>query len=333
METKNIQTTFNKFFVRKKFKTDKRFIVFLIFVLISTIFWLLNQLEKEYETEVTFPVRYINFPKDKILVNDLPKNFNIRVQGFGYRLVEYKISNTFLPFVVDVNKLTLKLYSRRDYVKLYSLTRNLSDKIEQQISSELQILAIQPDTLFFDFADRINKKVQVISKINAVPATQYMIKNDIKINPDSIIISGAYPIIDTIDQVHTQKIDLNNLSKDYLGNVALQKIENVDFSDQEVEIFISVEKFTEGNVKVPLKVKNVPDSLILRTFPNEISISYFIALSNYDKVLPQFFEAVVDYKDLNRQNSKVKVKVTNSPEYVRSLRFYPQTVEYLIERK
>lgn len=333
METKNVEDNIKRFFGRRKFKTDKRFIVFLIFVLISTIFWLLNQLEKEYETEVTFPVRYINFPKDKILVNDLPKHFDIKVRGYGYKLVEYKISNTFLPFVIDVNTLTLRLYSRQDYVKLYSLTRNLSDKIEQQISSELQILAIQPDTLFFDFADRIHKKVPVLSKINAMPATQYMIKNGVEIDPDSITISGAHPIIDTINQVFTQKIDLNNLSKDYSGKVALQKINNVDFSEQDVEVLISVEKFTEGSVKVPLEVKNVPDSLILRTFPNEITISYFVALSNYDKVLPQFFEAVVDFEDLNRQNSKVKVKVTNSPEYIKSLRFYPQTVEYLIERK
>ncbi len=333
MDKKNIVDHIKKFFARRKFKADKKFIIFLIFVLISTIFWLLNQLEKEYETDVTFPVRYINFPEDKILVNDLPKHFDIRVQGYGYKLVEYKISNTFLPFVIDVNSLTLRLHSRQDYVKLYSLTRNLSDKIEQQISSELQILSIQPDTLFFDFADRINKRVPVLSKINAIPATQYMIKNGVEINPDSITISGANPIIDTIQQVFTQKIELNNLNKDYSNQVPLQKINHVDFSDKEVEILISVEKFTEGNIKVPIELKNVPDSLILRTFPNEITVSYFIALSNYDKVLPEFFEVVVDYDDLDLQNSKVKVKVTNSPEYIRSLRFYPKTVEYLIERK
>ncbi|MEE4197925.1 MAG: hypothetical protein V2I54_09780 [Bacteroidales bacterium] len=307
--------------------------MFLIFVFISTIFWFLNQLEQEYETEVTLPVRYTSFPKDKILVNELPRQFDIRVKGYGYKLLEYKISNKFLPFVIDVNTITMRLYSRKDYVKFYALTRNLSDKIEQQLSSELKIITIQPDTLFFDFADRIHKKVPVISKVKPIPASQYLIKGDLKLDPDSIIISGANPIIDTIQQVYTREIELPDLTKDYKESIAIDKYDQVDYSDEEVEIAISIEKFTEGSLKIPLKVKNVPDSLVLRTFPNEISVSYFVALSDYDKVLPQFFDAEVDFNEINFTDNKAKVKITGSPEYIRSLRFYPQAVEYLIERK
>jgi len=331
--TKNIEDNIKNFFSKRIFKYDKRLFVFLIFVIIATIFWFLNQLEQEYETNVTLPVRYTNFPEDKILVNDLDKYFDIRVKGFGYKLLEYKISNKFLPFVIDVNSITMRMYSRKDYVKFYALTRNLSDKIEQQLSSELQIITIEPDTLFFDFADRIHKKVPVVSRVKPLPASQYMIKDQILINPDSITISGANPIIDTINQVYTKKVEINDLTQNFQEFVAIQRYDNVDYSEEKVKISIMIEKFTEGNLKVPLKVKNVPDSLILRTFPDEISVSYFVALSDYDKVLPQFFDAEVDYNNININNNKVKVNVTNWPDYIRSLRFYPQAVEYLIERK
>lgn len=330
---KNIVDNIKKFFVRRNFKSDKRIFVFLIFVFIATIFWFLNQLEQEYETEVTLPIRYTNFPKDKILVNEMPKYFDIRVKGYGYKLLEYKISNKFLPFVIDLNTLPMRLYSQKDYVKFYSLTKNLSNKIEQQISSELQIISIQPDTLFFDFTERVSKKVPVVSKVNPIPASQYMIKGNILIKPDSITISGANPIIDTINQIYTKEVKIPDLTKNYKQNIAIDRYDNIDYSDEKVEISITVEKYTEGSLKVPLKVKNVPDSLVLRTFPNEISVSYLVALSDYDKVLPQFFDAEVDYNDINLNQNKIKVKVTNSPEYIRSLRFYPQAVEYLIERK
>jgi YbbR domain-containing protein len=227
----------------------------------------------------------------------------------------------------------MRLYSQKDYVKFYSLTKNLSNKIEQQISSELQIISIQPDTLFFDFTERVSKKVPVVSKVNPIPASQYMIKGNILIKPDSITISGANPIIDTINQIYTKEVEISDLTKNYKQNIAIDRYDNIDYSDEKVEISITVEKYTEGSLKVPLKVKNVPDSLVLRTFPNEISVSYLVALSDYDKVLPQFFDAEVDYNDINLNQNKIKVKVTNSPEYIRSLRFYPQAVEYLIERK
>jgi len=331
--SKNIEDNIKKFFARRNVKPDKRFIIFLIFVFIATIFWFLNQLEQEYETEVTLPVRYTSFPKDKILVNELPKYFDIRVKGFGYKLLEYKISNKFLPFVIDVNSITLRMYSRKDYIKFYALTRNLSDKIEQQLSSELQIIKIQPDTLFFDFADRIHKKVPVVSKVNPLPASQYMIKGNVLMNPDSVTISGANPIIDTINKIYTKEVEVSDLAKNYQEQIALEQYSNVDYSDEKVEVSITLEKYTEGSIKVPLKVNNIPDSLVLRTFPDEVSVSYFVALSDYDKVLPQFFDAVVDYNDINFNNNRVKVKITNSPDYIRSLRFYPQAVEYLIERK
>lgn len=333
MVAKNIEDNIKKFFTRKNLKSDKRIFVFLIFLSIATIFWFLNQLEKEYETEVSLPVRYTNFPNDKILINDLPKFFSIRVKAYGYKLLEFKISNKFLPFVIDVNSITMRLYSRQDYVKFYSLTKNIADKIEQQLSSELQIISIQPDTLFFDFAERIYKKVPVVSKLNPIPASQYMIKGNIVLNPDSITISGASPIIDTINQVYTKKVEIKDLVKNYTDEIPLEKFNNVDYSNEQVEISITIEKYTEGNLKVPLHVKNVPDSLVLRTFPNDITVSYFVALSDYDKVLPQFFDAIVDYNDINIKNNKAKVRITNSPEYIRSLRFYPQTVEYIIERK
>jgi hypothetical protein len=331
--TTNIEDNIKNFFARRDFKADKRIFVFLIFVFLATIFWFLNQLEQEYETEVTLPIRYTNFPKDKILVNEMPKYFDIKVKAYGYKLLEYKISNKFLPFVIDVNTLTMRLYSRQDYVKFYSLTKKLTDKIEQQLSSELQIISIQPDTLFFDFADRISKKVPVVSKVKPVPASQYMIKGNVLITPDSITISGANPIIDTINQIYTQEVEITDLTKNHKQHIAIDRYEGIDYSDEKVEISVSVEKYTEGSLKVPLKVKNVPDSLVLRTFPNEISVSYLVALSDYDKVLPQFFDAEVDYHDINFSQNKIKVKITNSPEYIRSLRFYPQAVEYLIERK
>ena len=76
----------------------------------------------------------------------------------------------------------------------------------------------------------------------------------------------------------------------------------------------------------------MPDSLIVRTFPKEVNVTYFVALSDYDKVVPQLFEAVVDYNESIGQE-KLNVKIVNSPDYIQSLRFNPKSVEFIIEKK
>jgi len=330
---KNIEDNIRKFLDKRNIKADRRLIVFLFFVVLSSIFWFLNQLEEEYVTEISLPVRYTNFPSDKILVNDLPNHFDLRVRAHGYKLLEYKISNKFLPFSINVNSLTLRMHSQSNYSKFFSLTRLLNRNIEDQLRSELEIVSISPDTLFFEFADRIFKKVPVLSQLNLVPASQYMIKGNIQFDPDSITISGANPIVDTIDQVYTKQLDLLDLNANYIDEVDLAKISNVNFSDKEVDVIISIEKFTEGSQKVKLNVINVPDSLMIKTFPKEITVTYFVALSDYEKVLPQLFEAVVDYNEIANQDNKLNISIHNFPDYIQSLRYNPKSVEFIIERK
>ncbi|MFC2151605.1 hypothetical protein ACFLSE_03685 [Bacteroidota bacterium] len=333
MVAKNIEDNIKRFLEKKNFKADRRLIIFLFFVVLSTIFWFLNQLEKEYVAEISLPVRYTNFPNHKILVNELPNHFELRVRAYGYKLLEYKISNKFLPFSINVNSLTLRLYSQSSYDKLFSLTRLLNKEIEDQISSELEIVSISPDTLFFEFADRIFKKVPVVSKLNPVPSTQYMIRGKIQFEPDSITISGANPIIDTIDCVYTRQDDLLDLNADYNKDIKLEKINSVNFSEDKVDVSINIEKFTEGSQIVKLNIINVPDSLIVRTFPKEVTVTYFVALDDYEKVIPQLFEAVVDYSEITNQENKLNISIKNSPEYIQSLRYKPKSVEYIIERK
>ncbi len=333
MVAKNIEDNIRKFLDKKNLKADRRLIIFLFFVVLSTIFWFLNRLEEEYVTEISLPVRYTDFPDDKILVNDLPNHFDLRVRAHGYKLLEYKISNKFLPFSINVNSLTLRMHSQSNYAKFFSLTRLLHRDIEDQLRSELEIVSISPDTLFFEFADRIFKKVPVVSQLNLVPASQYMIKGNIQFDPDSITISGADPIVDTIYQVYTKQLDLLDLNANYTDEIDLTKINNVNFSDEEVNVIINIEKFTEGSQKVKLNVINVPDSLIIKTFPKEIMVNYFVALSDYEKVLPQLFEAVVDYNEIANQGNKLNISIQNFPDYIQSLRFSPKSVEFIIERR
>ncbi len=333
MVAKNIEDNIKKFLNKKNLKADRRLIVFLFFVALATLFWFLNQLEEEYVTEISLPVRYTNFPSDKILANELPNHFELRVRGYGYKLLEYKISNKFLPYTIDVNSLALRMHAQSSFAKFFSLTSLLSQDIEDQISSELEIVSIRPDTLFFEFADRIFKKVPVVSDLSAVPAAQYMIRGKIQFSPDSIIVSGADPIIDTIDRVYTKTSELVDLSDDYQDEIQLKRISNVKFSEDEVKVNINIEKFTEASQIIPLNVINVPDTLVIRTFPKDITITYHVALSDYEKVVPQLFEVVVDYNESSNPENKLSISILNSPEYIRSLRFSPKKVEYIIEKR
>ncbi|MGE0090493.1 MAG: CdaR family protein [Bacteroidales bacterium] len=318
---------------RKKLIPDKRIAVFLFFVFVSALFWFLNQLEATYETNISYPVRFENFPKNKIIVGEMPDHFTVRVKARGFKILEYKISNTFLPYVIDVSKLTLRFHSSNKNSTFFTLTRMLEDNIESQMGADFQVLSIEPDTLFFDFTKIATKKVPVYSPINAETDPQYMIKGKVIFDPDSVLISGAKQNIDTIKQVLAEDIKIERLSKDFTDELDIIPIKNVDISNSSANILIRVEKFTEGSQLVEIKTLNVPDSLFLRVFPNETTVSYHVGLSDYKKVIPQLFDIIVDYNDIKSQPQKLNLKINNHPDYLQSVRIFPTSVEYIIERK
>jgi hypothetical protein len=82
-----------------------------------------------------------------------------------------------------------------------------------------------------------------------------------------------------------------------------------------------------------VSIVNVPDSLRVVTFPREINITCQVGLSNYERLQPAMFLAVVDYSDLTGGSTRVAVDLARYPEFITSLKYTPKTLEYLIERK
>ncbi len=314
-------------------RLDRRFIVFSIFIVISTIFWFLIKLEEEYQSDIRFPVRFTNFPENKVLVGDVPREVQLEVRSRGYKLLEYKLNNIILPLVIDLNAYPLKLDSRDDNGGLFLLTRDLRYVIEKQLSTEVEVVEIEPDTLFFEFASRIRKQVQVVPNIKIEPAKQFMKTSGINIDPDSIFISGPSNILDTIIVIKTQEKAFTNLSENLDEEIALEELENVKYSRNTVRIQQQIKEYTEAQVSIPIEPLNVPDSLILRPFPEAVNLKCFVALDDYEKVIPAAFNAVIDYTTISNESDQLKIKLTESPSFARQIRLTPEYCDYIIEKR
>jgi hypothetical protein len=98
----------------------------------------------------------------------------------------------------------------------------------------------------------------------------------------------------------------------------------------EVEVIIPVEEFTESisSVRViPLSNK----SIYIKTFPESVEVSYWVALNDYRKVRPGMFRAVADIDSvLGNGTNKVQVRLEEAPELAKNIRISPEKVEFII---
>lgn len=84
---------------------------------------------------------------------------------------------------------------------------------------------------------------------------------------------------------------------------------------------------------VPLVIKNLPDSLLIRLFPHSIDITFDVGLSRYEVVSDTSFSFSVDYEQIKDNPASLKIMLDKQPGHIKDLIFTPETVEYLIEKK
>ncbi len=318
---------------RKKITLNRKVLIFFFFLMLSVLFWFLTALNKDdYVTSISYPVFFSQFPEDKVLVNDIPDRLELTVNASGFTLLSFQLKSRLTPITFAVNSFSPNRF-KNDPNSLYILTSNAKDDIARQLSSEIDILDIKPDSLIFIFADRIKKQVPVVPSLDLRFEQQFMQVGPYILEPDSVTISGPEVIVDSILAVETETFRKLSINESFNQELSLLSVNKIDINPVEIWLKVPVEKFTEASFKIPIEVVNLPDSLILRTFPGKVNITCQVGLSAYESLNEHLFRAVIDYGDVGSMlGSKLQVNLVKIPDYIQAVNYSPTSVEYILEK-
>lgn len=307
--------------------------IFLVFLFLSGCFWVLNALQKDnYTTEVSFPIKFSNVDANEIVNGSLKRDLILKIKGGGFKILPYHLKQQFAAKSIDISNLNRVTINGVEGAYLNS--KDYYQLIEGKLAVGVELVSITPDTLFIPLTERVTKSLPV--KVNASISfeQQCQLSGAISVVPDSIMVAGAQDVLDTMSFVSTRSITFENLSDTIVRNVLLEKPDDVELTTKRVVVTLPVEPFTEASINVPIVANNLPDSLILKAFPAEVSISYHLGLSRplYEN---DDFNAVVDFNniDLNSLPRRLKVKINDHPGQIHNMIYQPLFVEYLLERK
>ncbi len=314
----------------KRAKLNPNSFTFFFFLLVSAVFWFFNALSNDYVSIIKVPVKFINFPENKLVVEDFVDHVNVKVVANGYLFLKYK-SGTFNEAVINLQVHSIYKVSESDEKRFYLLTSTIKNEIATLFEGKTEIKSISPDSIVFDLDEVIKKKVPVFRNFSVNYRKQFMLKNKIIINPDSIFIRGVQSVLDTINSVYTIKKVFNDVHDSLNFDIGLNKITGVEFSNNSVKCNISVEEFAELNFILPINVVNQPDGFNLKLFPSEAKVICNVGFSEYRQVFKQQFSFTANYNDIKDNPERIKIYLEKSPENISSMRHYPISVEYLVE--
>ena len=298
---------------------------FLVFLVISTAAWFLVKLSEDYVTQTTFRVLIEEVPAEKWVSSDeqfVKMSLNID----GFHTLRYKMIREPNRFVtIPLSEVPYRLESNNTYS--FS-SQYVTEKVAERLGITASDITMNDAKVYFTMDALKSKVVPVVLQSNIATARQYDIYGIPMIDPSSVTIFGPQEVIDSIKLVRTELLSRDNVNQSFNATLPLDLLDgHIHSNTKEVKVEVQVEKYTEMDVEVPIKVA---DSLKVRFFPEMMSVKCLVAMRDYASITPENFTVAVDRQQLKAMQPLLDVRLASWPPTVQILSTRPDKVEYLI---
>jgi hypothetical protein len=302
---------------------NKKINVFLLFLLLAIVILIFSKLSKEYTKTLVFTIEKVNVPQEDIILNDsVPLNITLKTNGFNWFSFYFSKPKIRIDFSKDVTK--------KDSVFIWHKSRAYISNT--QFDKNIEVLNISPETLLFRYGINMVKKVPVKLNSNIKYAPGFDVSEPFVLEPDSIVVVGPKAIVTSIDYIETMQAKLSDIHTNLSEIVKLKLPKNnsdLTFSNDAITLKVKVEKFTEGTLKIPITLINVPENIKLKFFPKEVSVSYYVSLSNFNSITKKDFEVVCDYSKVVNNQYLMVPEFVKVPEMVKNAKINQQRIEFI----
>ena len=295
--------------------------MFISFILISFIIWFFKKFSKEYQEEIKMKIEIIDVPKSYIIssISDSILNLNLKATGFQF-LYYYFLDNTI--------KISFQKAAYSNNIGFLEIASQFN-KLQDQLLGDTQILSFFPSEIKISYQPEFSKSVPVvIPKFNL--DVGYSITR-IKLNPDSIIVTGPENLLRNFNHV-----DLNYKNELPIKSNVIQKIPviqkekklNYNYTEVNVELFVDL--FSEKTLNIPISVSNFPKGMVLKLFPSEVELVFSSTISNLKIIKPSDFKVGFNYDSIVKGKKTAEIKLLNVPATAENIRLNPKNVFFLI---
>jgi YbbR domain-containing protein len=182
----------------------------------------------------------------------------------------------------------------------------LADMIREKVGpSGINVLAVQPAMMRTVVEERITRMVPIQVQRGFSYRGQYNLVGNVFSSPDSVRISGARSIVDSITYWPTELLELSNINSDISATVPLLRIPTILMSDiTETVVSARVSEYTEGEQRVRIEVADLPFGTDVSFSPAYVTVRYTIPIEEYAQSQTEpLFSAIVPYGDIRTDSS------------------------------
>ena len=307
-------------------RTNKHsFFTFLVFLAISTAAWFLVKLSENYVTQTSFRLFLVEAPADK-WVSSEGQSVKMSLNIDGFHTLRYKMirePNRVVSIPLDEVPYRLENGNTYSFSSQY-----VAEKLAENLGIAAADITMNDDKVYFTMDALKSKVVPVVLQSDIKTLRQYDLYGVPVLDPASVTIFGPQEVIDSITVVKTELLSMSNVSQNFTATVLLDLLGGrIKSNIKEVKAEVQVEKYTEMDVEVPIKVKG---DVRVRFFPETMSVKCLVAVRDYASITPEHFRVAVDKRQMEAMQPLLDVRLASWPPTFQILSTRPDKVEYLI---
>lgn len=262
------------------------------------------------------------------MVDTPPGELGVRIRANGFQLLRYQLSP---------KKIKIDLREVRQGNNGYFISpQSYRNQIEQQLSQGIGLLEVPSDTIFLNFQKMQSKTVPVRIPAGLDFAQNYMLEGELLLEPGQVHLLGPPSEIDSIDVVFTEPMPITGIKEDFKQELSIDsryRYPNTEFSQDRIQVSGSVFRFSEAVIEVPVEVINLPDSMVVQTFPSTVGVLCKGRIEGLKSLVSDNFRLIADYNAPSSENGRLMLKLAAQPEGVHETQLLETSVEFITKRE
>lgn len=284
---------------QSSFSTSEKVLVIIIAYIIAIGSWIMVNLDRDFNLNLKLDLTTGEIAENLALASPIPTTVDVNISGEGWMLLNLYNSPPTIPLTLDNQNI------------------DLESQVQSIISTypNINITRVQPSNLNVQIETKISKKVPIELRTNVEFSRQFNFVGPPVIRPDSVVVTGAQSRIDAIDSWPTQVFEQDDVRESISTILALEAPPSVlELNMNSTRLSARVSEFTEGELRLSLRVRGLPPGREVVFNPSTITVRYDVPIEEYQgsQDTPPF-AAFVDYSDLINDTTGL---VTPTVEYI-----------------
>ena len=248
----------------------KRWVQFLLCVLLSAGFWLVLNMSQRYVAIVSVPVVATSNIEGRSAVSTSEATVTAQVGATGFRHLFLSRKH---KRAVQVNFASADF--RHDEGEWYSIPNaNLYRYSAQLFGDDASVESFISEDISFSFPEETYKKVPVRPVLSLSFEPQFMAQTPMSLQPDSVLVYGEPSRLENLSYVQTKPLELSELRSSVHGKVRLEPPSGVRLSHQESIYSMEVSRFVEIRTEERIGTRNVPSRVDLSVLPSTATVVF-----------------------------------------------------------